>query len=67
MQINAGYVWAAISDFQGMPWHPMVSETSGENGNEIEATCEVTVNGEAVSDFYRTGLDGLKEQVEAGM
>jgi len=31
-------VWAVIGNFQDMSWHPAVYSTTGENGNEIDAT-----------------------------
>ena len=31
-------VWAAIGNFQDMSWHPAVAKTTGEGGNEIDAT-----------------------------
>ncbi|ABG30564.1 SRPBCC family protein [Roseobacter denitrificans] len=31
-------VWARIGDFQDMSWHPAVHSSTGENGNEIDAT-----------------------------
>lgn len=31
-------VWARIGDFQDMSWHPAVAKTTGEGGNEIDAT-----------------------------
>ncbi|MEQ5870947.1 SRPBCC family protein [Sagittula sp. NFXS13] len=31
-------VWAAVGDFQDMSWHPAVVSSTGENGNEIDAT-----------------------------
>ncbi|MEM9577886.1 MAG: SRPBCC family protein [Pseudomonadota bacterium] len=36
-------VWAAIGDFQDMSWHPAVFSTSGENGNDIDATRVLTL------------------------
>ena len=38
-------VWAAIGDFQDMSWHPAVHSTTGEGGNEVDAT-RVLVLGE---------------------
>jgi hypothetical protein len=31
-------VWAVIGEFQDMNWHPAVAQTTGEGGNEIDAT-----------------------------
>ena len=31
-------VWAVVGDFQNMSWHPAVHSSSGEGGNEIDAT-----------------------------
>lgn len=39
-------VWAVVGNFQDMSWHPAVHETTGENGNEIDATRVLTL-GEA--------------------
>lgn len=36
-------VWARIGDFQDMSWHPVVHSTTGENGNEIDATRILTL------------------------
>ncbi|MCV3274199.1 SRPBCC family protein [Roseobacter sinensis] len=36
-------VWAVIGNFQDMSWHPAVHETTGENGNEIDATRVLTL------------------------
>ena len=33
-----GEVWAAIGNFQDMSWHPAAFATSGDGGNEIDAT-----------------------------
>ncbi len=41
-----GEVWAAIGNFQDMSWHPAVHETTGDGGNEIDATRVLTL-GEA--------------------
>lgn len=39
-------VWDAIGDFQDMSWHPAVHSTTGEGGNDIDATRVLTL-GEA--------------------
>lgn len=39
-------VWARIGDFQDMSWHPAVHSTTGENGNEIDATRVLTLGEE---------------------
>ena len=39
-------VWAAVGDFQDMSWHPAVFSTTGENGNEIDATRVLTLGAE---------------------
>lgn len=36
-------VWAVIGNFQDMSWHPAVHDTSGENGNAIDATRILTL------------------------
>ncbi|WP_299963679.1 SRPBCC family protein [uncultured Roseobacter sp.] len=36
-------VWAAIGDFQDMSWHPAVHASTGENGNDIDATRVLTL------------------------
>ena len=38
-------VWAAIGNFQDMSWHPAIHSSTGENGNDIDAT-RVLVLGE---------------------
>ena len=39
-------VWAVIGDFQDMSWHPAVFSTTGENGNEIDATRHLVLGAE---------------------
>ena len=39
-------VWATIGDFQDMSWHPAVHSTTGEGGNEIDATRQLTLGEE---------------------
>ena len=39
-------VWQAIGNFQDMSWHPAVFATTGENGNEIDATRLLTLGEE---------------------
>ncbi|WP_417668740.1 SRPBCC family protein [Roseibium sp.] len=39
-------VWAVVGNFQDMSWHPQVNATSGEGGNDIDATRVLTL-GEA--------------------
>lgn len=39
-------VWAAIGNFQDMSWHPAVHATTGENGNEVDATRLLTLGAE---------------------
>lgn len=39
-------VWAAIGNFQDMSWHPAVANTTGENGNTIDATRVITLAAE---------------------
>lgn len=36
-------VWAVIGNFQDMSWHPAVFSSTGENGNEIDATRVLTL------------------------
>ncbi len=36
-------VWAAIGDFQDMSWHPAVFSSTGEGGNDIDATRLLTL------------------------
>lgn len=40
-------VWALIGNFQDMSWHPAVHSTSGENGNEINASRLLTLGEES--------------------
>ncbi|MBD8891025.1 SRPBCC family protein [Roseibium litorale] len=39
-------VWAVIGNFQDMSWHPAVFSTTGEGGNNIDATRVVTLGKE---------------------
>ena len=39
-------VWAAIGNFQDMSWLPPVHSTTGEGGNEIDATRVLTLGAE---------------------
>ncbi|WP_095587656.1 SRPBCC family protein [Actibacterium ureilyticum] len=39
-------VWAVIGNFQDMSWHPAVHSTTGEGGNELEATRLLTLGAE---------------------
>lgn len=39
-------VWAVIGDFQDMSWHPAVFSSTGENGNDIDATRVLTLGAE---------------------
>jgi carbon monoxide dehydrogenase subunit G len=39
-------VWAVISNFQDMSWHPAVFSTTGEGGNRIDATRVLTLGEE---------------------
>lgn len=39
-------VWAAIGNFQDMSWHPAVYSTTGEGGNDIDATRQLVLGGE---------------------
>lgn len=36
-------VWAVIGDFQDMSWHPAVHATTGDGGNDIDATRLLTL------------------------
>ncbi|WP_172332377.1 SRPBCC family protein [Mangrovicoccus sp. HB161399] len=39
-------VWSVIGNFQDMSWHPAIFSTTGQGGNEIDATRQLTL-GEA--------------------
>lgn len=39
-------VWKAIGNFQDMSWHPAVHSSTGEGGNEIDATRVLTLGEE---------------------
>lgn len=39
-------VWEAVGNFQDMSWHPVVHDTAGEGGNEIDATRVLTLGEE---------------------
>lgn len=48
----AADVWAIIGDFQNMSWHPAVQGSTGEGGNEIDATRVLDLGGGAtISEF----------------
>ncbi|WP_108261670.1 SRPBCC family protein [Mangrovicoccus ximenensis] len=36
-------VWAVIGNFQDMGWHPAIFSTTGEGGNEIDATRQLVL------------------------
>lgn len=36
-------VWEAVGNFQDMSWHPAVHSTTGEGGNDIDATRVLTL------------------------
>ncbi len=39
-------VWQTIGNFQDMSWHPAVHASTGENGNEVDATRVLTLGQE---------------------
>lgn len=39
-------VWAAIGNFQNMSWHPAVHSSTGEGGNDIDATRQLVLGAE---------------------
>ena len=39
-------VWARVGDFQDMSWHPAVAKTTGDGGNEIDATRQLRLGAE---------------------
>jgi hypothetical protein len=39
-------VWAAIGNFQDMSWHPAVHSSTGEGGNDIDATRRLVLGAE---------------------
>ncbi|MEL7047755.1 MAG: SRPBCC family protein [Pseudomonadota bacterium] len=49
IEINAPLekVWAVIGNYQDMSWHPAVTKTEGEGGNEPPATRTLTLDGGA--------------------
>lgn len=44
----AAKVWGIIGNFQDMSWHPAVRKTTGEGGNEVNATRVLDLGGGAV-------------------
>lgn len=53
VEINAPAekVWAVISNFQDMSWHPAVTKTEGKGGNDVGATRTLTLaNGEVIQE-----------------
>lgn len=56
-------VWDRIGDFQDMSWHPAVHSTTGENGNEIDATRVLTLgaeDGPTISEVLYKYSDGKR-------
>jgi hypothetical protein len=49
IEINApaAKVWAAISNFHDMSWHPVIEKTEGEGGNTVGAKRVLTLKGGA--------------------
>lgn len=45
IEINApaDKVWAVVSNFQDMSWHPAIAKTEGEGGNAVDATRTLTL------------------------
>lgn len=43
-------VWAVISNFDDMSWHPAIAKTEGVNGNTIDATRKLTLGNGATID-----------------
>lgn len=56
-------VWAVIGNFQDMSWHPAVFSTTGENGNDIDATRVLTLGkegGPTISEvLYKYNLEKM--------
>ncbi|MFK7762722.1 MAG: SRPBCC family protein [Roseobacter sp.] len=56
-------VWARIGNFQDMSWHPAVHSSTGENGNDIDATRVLTLaaaNGPTISEvLYKYSADKM--------
>jgi len=52
IEINANpeKVWAVVQNFDDMSWHPAVEKTTGEGGNEIDATRVLTLKGGGTVD-----------------
>lgn len=52
VEINApaDKVWAAIGNFQDMSWHPAVKSNTGQGGNAIDATRQLTLDGGGTID-----------------
>ncbi|MGB5559082.1 MAG: SRPBCC family protein [Paracoccaceae bacterium] len=44
--VTPAEVWAVIGNFQDMSWHPAVHSSTGENGNNIDATRVLTLGAE---------------------
>ena len=54
IEINAppSKVWAMIGNFQDMKWHPVVAQSVGTGGNDIDANRKLTlVNGGTIDEM----------------
>lgn len=62
VEINApaDKVWAVVSNFQDMSWHPAVEKTEGEGGSEIGATRKLTLKGGGVLEEGLEKFDAAK-------
>ncbi len=50
INVSPDKVWAVIGNFQDMSWHPAVEKTTGEKGNEVDATRQLTLKGGGTID-----------------
>lgn len=62
IEINApaAKVWDIIGNFQDMSWHPAVKKTTGQGGNETDATRVLDLGGGATIDELLHKYDAKK-------
>lgn len=56
----ADKVWAVVSNFQDMGWHPAVAKTEGEGGNDVNATRTLTLQSGGIIKEKLTKFDAAK-------
>jgi hypothetical protein len=63
VQINAPpeKVWEVVGNFQDMSWHPAVVSTTGQGGNAVDATRQLTLEGGGTIDEVLYKYDEAKK------